>query len=162
MAQDPEELAAVQELAMGQMHIGEGGIRDLDELSQARRHAPRHARDWQGQRLRGRKLMRAPRRQPVDPPRQGLAEEVPAHQLRQRLDLLGRLLKQEKIGLRRAHQPSDILDGRSRQPEQVPAQDPETARALLVVILQARLAPVMGRQDPLRPFLLAHGLWPFP
>jgi hypothetical protein len=125
MAQDPEELAAVQELAMGQMHIGEGGIRDLDELGQARRHAARHARDRQGQGLRGRKLMRAPRRQAVDSPRQGLAEEVPAHEFRQGLDLLGRLLKQEKIGLRRPHQRGHILDGRSRQPKQVPAQDPE-------------------------------------
>ena len=123
---DARELAAVQELAVREMDVGEGDVAHLHELRPPPRQASGQARGGQRQRARRGEAVRAPYRQAVHAPEPRQPMEVAADQRRQRLDMLRRLLHQHQVGLLLSDQGGHVLDGRAGEAQQVPADDFQT------------------------------------
>ncbi len=97
-AGEMQQLPAVEELAMTQMHIGERDAVEFHDLRQPRAHPAGQHRIGQAQRRRRRKGMRAPGGQAIDALMHGMAEEMPADQRRQRGDVFGGFLQQHEVG----------------------------------------------------------------
>ena len=71
--------------------------------------------------ITARKRMRAPCGQSIDALLHGVTEEMPADQRRERGDLFGRFLQQQKIGLAGMDQLGDIFRFGADTPQQIPA-----------------------------------------
>jgi hypothetical protein len=105
------------------VHVGEGHLADLHDLRPPSRQAAGQARGRQRQGARRREAMRAPHRQSMDATEPGQPVEVSADQRRQRLDLLGRFLHQQHVGLLLSRQGGHVVDSGAGEPQQVPADD---------------------------------------
>jgi len=122
---DVAELKAVEELAMAQMHIGDGHAANGNDLRQTRRHPARQDRIGQPDGGGVRQGMRTPGRQAVDARLHRMAEKMPAHQRREGGDVLGAFLQQKQIGMMAFDQPGDILDTRADPAQQIPTNHPQ-------------------------------------
>ena len=123
---DVAQLEAVEELAMAEMHIGDGDTLKGNDLRQARRHPARQDRVRQADGGGLRKRVRAPGRQAIDARLHGMADEMPAHQRRQRDDVFGTFLEQQQVRMLAFHQLGNILHPCADPAQQIPADHPET------------------------------------
>ena len=69
--------------------------------------------------------MRTPGGQAIDAFLHGMAEEMPAHQIRQHGDLFRRFLQQQEIGLVRPDESGDIPGLGADPAQQIPARHPQ-------------------------------------
>ena len=124
---DVTQLEAVQELAMAEMHIGKGDAVEADQLGKTRRHPAGQDRGRKADGAGLRKRMRAPGGQAIDARLHGMAEEMPAHQRRQRGDVLSAFLQQQQVWMGGLYQPGDVVHARAGAAKQIPAHHAQPA-----------------------------------
>jgi hypothetical protein len=147
-ADNAQQLPAVEQLPMREMHVGDGDVAEPNNLRNTRRQAARHSRDRQRQGLRRRQRVGAPCREPMNAARQGLPMKIAADEVGERLHLLGRFLHEKEIRPLPLRERSDVLDSGAGQAQQIPADDLQSdfplrpIRQLRPTIRGSRLMPV--------------------
>jgi len=121
---DMAQLAAVQQLAMAEMDVGDGDAVETDNLADALHHGAA----GQCQHARRREFARAPHRQAMAAAGQGRAEIMAAEIVRQRVHFPCRFLKQEQIGVPMAGEAEHVTQRGALLMQKIPADNLGHAR----------------------------------
>ncbi len=121
---DAQQLAAVQELAVREMDVGEGDLADLYDLAAPARHAAGQGGRRQGKHLRCREIVPAPDRKAVDTARPGQAMIVARHPGEQHVHMLRHFLHEQHVRPLALEQLGDVAYRGPFEPQQIPTDHP--------------------------------------
>ena len=105
------------------MDIGKSHAAEADDLREAGRHAAGHPGYWQREGYGRRQGMRAPGAKAIDPARQGLAMEMAAYPVGQRLHMHGGFLKEKEIRLFPLDKRDNVVNLGTGTPQQIPTDN---------------------------------------
>ena len=121
---DAQQLAAVQELAVRQMDVGEGDLADLHDLAAPARQAAGQGGRRQRQHLGCREIVPAPDPEAVDTAGPGQAMIVTGHPGGQHVHVLRHFLHEQHVRPLALEQRDDVADRGPFEPQQIPADHP--------------------------------------
>lgn len=135
-----QQLQAVQNLAVGEMNVGERYAVEMHDLGDAGRHTAGQGGNGKAQDSGFWNRMRSPSRQPINAPLHGMVEKMASGKRRQGRHVFRRFLKEKQIGVLASDQAGNVLGTRSDTTQQIPAYDAQVVGRRRLVAFHRQLA----------------------